>query len=100
MKVNELISFGGNLSVSVKLDELRQWHDELIASSDLKKPSEKFPVQEELLTRKETLKILGVDASTLWRWAKTGYLVPINFGGQKRYRASDISNLTEGKRKI
>jgi len=52
------------------------------------------------LTRKEVLKILGVDASTLWRWAKSEYLIPFNFGGQKRYKASDIRNLAEGKRKV
>ena len=100
MNVKDFVTIGGNLSVSVKLDELRQWHDELVASSGEKKPNEKTSVQEELLTRKEVLKILGIDASTLWRWAKTGYLVPSNFGGQKRYKASDIRNLVEGKQRF
>ena len=100
MNVKDFVTMGGNLSVSVKLDELRQWHDELVASPGVKKPNEKPSVQEELLTRKEVLKILGVDASTLWRWAKSGYLVPSNFGGQRRYKASDIRNLAEGKQKI
>ncbi|GHT32412.1 hypothetical protein AGMMS49574_15880 [Bacteroidia bacterium] len=100
MNVKDFMVLGGNLSISVKLDELRQWHDELVASPGAKNPNEKPLVQEELLTRKEVLKILGIDASTLWRWAKSGYLVPINFGGQKRYKASDIRNLAEGKRKV
>ncbi|GAB6011998.1 helix-turn-helix domain-containing protein [Viscerimonas tarda] len=100
MNVKDFMVLGGNLSVSIKLDELRQWHDELVASPGAKNPNEKPPVQEELLTRKEVLKILGIDASTLWRWAKSGYLVPFNFGGQKRYKASDIRNLAEGKRKV
>jgi hypothetical protein len=100
MNVKDFMALGGNLSVSVKLDELRQWHDELVASPEAKNPNEKPLVQEELLTRKEVLKVLGVDASTLWRWAKCGYLVPFNFGGQKRYKASDICNLAEGKRNV
>ncbi|KAA6316151.1 hypothetical protein EZS27_033497 [termite gut metagenome] len=100
MNVKDLMSLGGNLSVSVNLDDLRIWHDELVATAGMKHhPIEKLPIQEELLTRKEVLKMLSIDASTLWRWAKSGYLVPFNFGGQKRYKASDIRELVEGKRK-
>ncbi|MDR1594287.1 MAG: helix-turn-helix domain-containing protein [Prevotellaceae bacterium] len=40
-------------------------------------------------------KILDVDLSTLWRWKKSGYLVPIKIGGKTRYRTSDIEKLTE-----
>jgi predicted DNA-binding transcriptional regulator AlpA len=99
MNVKDLMSLGGNLTVSVNLEELRTWHDELTASNETERHTiAKPPIQEELLTRKEVLKILGVDASTLWRWAKTGYLLPFDFGGQKRYRASDIRALVEGKR--
>jgi predicted DNA-binding transcriptional regulator AlpA len=99
MNVKELMSLGGNLTVSVNLDELRTWHDELVASNEVSRsPTAKPQHQEELLTRKEVLKMLGIDASTLWRWDKTGYLVPINFGGQKRYKTSDIRALTEGKK--
>ena len=45
MNLKDFVSVGGNLSVSVKLDELRQWHDELVASSGMKKPNEKLSVQ-------------------------------------------------------
>ena len=38
-------------------------------------------------------KILGVDKSTLWRWSKINYLVPISIGGKRRYRMSDVKNL-------
>lgn len=38
-------------------------------------------------------KILGVDKSTLWRWARQGYLVPISIGGKRRYKMSDINKL-------
>ncbi len=99
MKLEELMSLGGNLSVSVSLKELRAWHDELVNSTGNNRQPDKPPVQEELLTRREVLKMLGIDSSTLWRWAKTGYLVPFNFGGQKRYKASDILELVEGKKK-
>jgi len=42
-------------------------------------------------------KILDVDKSTLWRWSKQGYLVPISIGGKRRYRMSDINNLLNSK---
>lgn len=99
MNLKELMTLGGNVTVSVSLDDLRKWHDELLAaSSGATSPVPKPPIKEELLTRKEVLGTLGIDASTLWRWAKTGYLVPIRYGGQKRYRAADIRAIVEGKK--
>lgn len=47
-------------------------------------------------TTEKVKEILSVCTSTLWRWEKRGYLVPINFGGQKRYRKSDIEKILEG----
>jgi hypothetical protein len=41
-------------------------------------------------------KILDVDKSTLWRWRKTGYLTPIEIGGKRRYRMSDVKKILEG----
>ncbi len=97
MNLKELMSLGRGVTVSVSLEELRVWHDELLAAgaaSVIPKP----PAKEELLTRREVLQMLGVDASTLWRWAKTGYLVPVGYGGRKRYRAADVRAITEGKK--
>ena len=37
--------------------------------------------------------ILDVDKSTLWRWQKQGYLVPIEVGGKRRYRMSDVKRI-------
>lgn len=36
---------------------------------------------------------LHVDKSTLWRWAKIGYLVPIEVGGKRFYKQSDIDKI-------
>ena len=41
-------------------------------------------------------KILDVDKSTLWRWRKQGYLIPIEVGGKRRYRMSDVKKILEG----
>ena len=44
----------------------------------------------------QVAKILDVDKSTLWRWRKQGYLLPIEVGGKRRYRMSDIKRILEG----
>lgn len=50
------------------------------------------------LTRETVLEKLNVAPSTLWRWQKSGYLVPVNVGGQRRYKSTDIDDILEGKR--
>lgn len=42
------------------------------------------------LTREQAAKALNVTFSTLWRWAKIGYLTPVKIGTKVLYRASDI----------
>jgi transcriptional regulator with PAS, ATPase and Fis domain len=44
----------------------------------------------------QVAKILDVDKSTLWRWRKQNYLVPIEIGGKRRYRMSDVKRILEG----
>jgi hypothetical protein len=44
----------------------------------------------------QVAKILDVNKSTLWRWRKQGYLVPIEVGGKRRYRMSDVKKILEG----
>ena len=50
-------------------------------------------------TPTRTAEIFDVDLSTLWRWRKQGYLVPIEVGGKRRYRMSDIKRILEGGKK-
>ncbi len=47
-------------------------------------------------TPDETAAMLNVDKSTLWRWAKQGYLVPVKWGRKSRYKLSDIKVRMEG----
>ena len=52
-----------------------------------------------LLKRREVLERLNIVPSTLWRWEKTGYLIPIKIGGQNRYRLSDIERILQNTNK-
>jgi excisionase family DNA binding protein len=51
---------------------------------------------ETYLSPDQVAKILDVDKSTLWRWAKQKYLVPLSIGGKRRYRMSDVKKILEG----
>jgi len=44
----------------------------------------------------QVAKILDVDKSTLFRWRRKGYLLPISIGGKVRYKMSDVKRILEG----
>ena len=50
-------------------------------------------------SRQKVAEILDVDLSTLHRWARSKYLIPIEIGGKRRYRMSDVKKILEGGRK-
>ena len=50
-----------------------------------------------LLSIDQAAGLLGVNRSTLWKWAKRDYLKPIEVGGKRRYRLSDINAVIAGR---
>ena len=48
-----------------------------------------------MLTKDTVMELLGVSSTTLWRWEKLGYLVPVMVGGQRRYKSWDIEQIME-----
>jgi len=46
--------------------------------------------EDKLLTVAETVELLKIDRTTLWRWEKAKYLVPVRLGNRVRYKESDI----------
>jgi len=51
---------------------------------------------ETYISREKTMEILDVSSTTLWRWKRMGYLVPVSVGANDRYRMSDIRRIMEG----
>lgn len=85
--------------VSIKLGELVEANTLLIAEA--KRELEQIITDQNTETypsRERVMEILDVSQATLWRWQKSGYLVPINVGGKRRYRQSDINRILEGDR--
>lgn len=78
MNINEIIKTGVHLTVSVGINDLRDWHREVIA--DTRRELEEIVLSDKAETYptvKQVTEILNVDLSTLWRWNKKGYLKTI-----------------------
>lgn len=55
------------------------------------------PKEDVLLSRKATAERLHCHVSTLWRYEKNSYLVPLRRGGAVFYRSSDIERIERGE---
>jgi len=88
-----------DLVVSIKLGDLMEANTLLIANvkSELEQTIADQNA-ETYLSRDKVKEILEIGDTTLWRWQKSGYLVPINVGGKRRFRKSDINRILEGEK--
>lgn len=95
--LRELAKDMPNLTISVSLADLQAFHKEVIA--DTRRELEEAVISDKAETYpnpNQVCEILGVDNSTLYRWKKKGYLVPIEVGKKLRYRMSDIKKILNG----
>ena len=95
MNIENILSSNANVQLVINVADLREYSlsliDEILAKKEERKPQESY------ITTNEVAKRLGVDLSTLWRWQKSNYLVPIRIGGRKRFRLSDIERIEGDK---
>ncbi len=49
----------------------------------------------EMISKKDIMEGLGISHTTLWKWQKLGYLVPVKVGRKVYYRRADIIKLTD-----
>lgn len=99
MSIAELLKKDANITLAISINDLREWHKEVI--QDTRKELEDAVVSDKAETypsAKQVSDILSVDLSTLWRWEKKGYLVPVNVGGKRRYKMSEVKQILEGGR--
>lgn len=100
MDIQELLAKGANVSLTVGVADLREFAQTIIA--DARRELEQAVIEDKAETYpspKQVCEILGVDASTLWRWAKRNYLVPVEVGGKRRYKMSEVKALLNGNRR-
>ncbi|HZL11849.1 MAG TPA: helix-turn-helix domain-containing protein [Prolixibacteraceae bacterium] len=97
MNINEILKTGVNLTVSIGINDLREWHNEVIDNT--RKELEKIVLDDKAETYptvKQVSAILNVDPVTLWRWNKKGYLNTIEIGGGRRYKMSEVKAILNG----
>lgn len=93
-KLIDLLSIQKNISITIELNDLLLFADHLIESA--KKEWEAAITAKKAETYAspaEVSQLLHVDKSTLWRWGKTGYLLPVAIGGKRMYKQSDIDKI-------
>ena len=85
------------LQVTITLGELIEANRLLIAETKNELEQEIADSKAETyISREKTMEILDVSSTTLWRWKRMGYLVPVSVGANDRYRMSDIRRIMEG----
>ena len=51
-----------------------------------------------LVTAKRASRIVEVTNNTLYRWEKSGYLLPIRIGSKRMYKVSDLEAILNGEK--
>lgn len=95
----ELAKVCPNAIISVKIGDLIEANEALVAKT--KEQLEQIITDQAAETypsREKVAELLDVDKSTLWRWAKRGILVPIEIGGKRRYKMSDVRRMLNNGR--
>ncbi|HBX89819.1 helix-turn-helix domain-containing protein [Alistipes sp.] len=85
--------------ISVKVGDLIEANEALVAKT--KEQLEQIITDQSVETypsREKVAELLDVDLSTLWRWAKRGLLVPVEVGGKRRYKMSDVRRMLNNGR--
>ena len=85
--------------ISVKVGDLIEANEALVAKT--KEELEQLITDnatETYPSRQKVAEILDVDLSTLHRWAKRGILVPLEIGGKRRYKMSDVRRMLNNGR--
>ena len=89
--LEELLTKAPSLKVEISASELlgamRSVATEIIEHYENKKPPEQY------LSRKQAAQMLDVDLSTLWKWDKKDYLKPVEVGGKRKYKLSDLNRI-------
>ena len=89
-----MIAAGNNITVAISLEDLRQFCKEVFVNAKYELEIEiTESKRERYLSIKQACEMLGIDPSTLWRWRKRGYLAPVEVGGKRKYRLSEIQEM-------
>ncbi len=103
MDIKSILTEHPNTIVSFKAEDLGHFARQLVAEVRLELKREQEEKSKEtaedinLLTAEEVKSILDISDSTLYRLGKSGILVPIWVGGQRRYTYDSLNRFLEGR---
>lgn len=99
MELEKLMANGINVTISVTLNELKEFADALIYNAMEEAKKNATTCEGRIFTAAEAARYLGVSTNTLWRWERDGYLVPISrIGHSPRYSENQLKALKGGVR--
>lgn len=91
MNIQELIQTTPNVSITIGANDLLGCFR--LAIKEAKEEWKAVKKTETYVSPANASVQLHVDKSTLWRWAKTGYLVPVEVGGKRLYKQSELDQI-------
>lgn len=103
MDIQNLINNNPDGVAIISLSDLKEFAVTILKESNSPAPQENSSqasiMSEDIsLSSEQVAQILNVDKSTLWRWAKSGYLLPYKIGHKNYYSRSEIEELLKKKR--
>ena len=97
VNIIELAKTCPNLNITLKVGDIIEAIDYCVLTTRRELEQQIADANTETYpTPDKTAEILSVTKTTLWRWQKRGYLTPVELGGKRRYRMSDIKRILEG----
>jgi hypothetical protein len=82
-----------SLNLTVQAGELLEMFRYVVSEVVSQVEQQRQAQPEQYLTRGQTAEMLDVDLSTLWRWNKENYLCPIEIGGKRKYKLSEVNKI-------
>ncbi|MCL2435236.1 MAG: helix-turn-helix domain-containing protein [Lentimicrobiaceae bacterium] len=93
MNINDLIT-QPNITISLTGEQLNDFANQILNGARAIYEQKEQPEQH--IFRKQAAEKLNVDLSTLWRWARENYLIPVKVGKKVLYKLSDIERIMKG----
>lgn len=92
--IADILKQNPNVQLVVNAADLRELMNEWCDEREALREADRRSVEnDQRVTKGEAKKALNVTDATLWRWAKSGYLVPIKVGRRCIYLKSDIDRI-------
>ncbi len=94
VNLSEIAEAFPTMQVTISVGDLLKANKELVTET-VKALEQKLTdaAAETYPSADKVAEMLSVSKPTLWRWEKSGYLIPVRIGGKVRYKMSDVKRI-------